>query len=164
MMSNINYKDTLFEQSELTPIHGEPTFETLHKLQNDINANTKSVYSNPRGGAHRHPGLVPTDAQYALISHTLFVYSTHLGSLFIVDGTTAHANSNMRIAHTERVRLFREVTGAEQDLVQQIVATSEEAYLTDIRNRMTNSINNTVADVLTHFHANYGQLMPHELL
>ena len=52
----------------------------------------------------------------------------------------------------------------EQALVQQIVGTVEEAYLADIRNRTTNSINDTMVELLTHSQDNYGQLMPHELL
>ena len=63
MTSNINYKDTLFEQFYLSLIRGEPTFETLHKLRNEIKANAKSVYSNLGGGAHVQIGLVITDAQ-----------------------------------------------------------------------------------------------------
>ena len=62
-----------------------------------------------------------TGAQYALVYPTPFDYPTHPGPLIITDGTIAHANSNMRIAHTEEVRLFREVTRVEQDIVQQIV-------------------------------------------
>ena len=62
------------------------------------------------------------------------------------------------------MHLFREVTGVEQALVQQIVDMVKEAYLTYIRNRATKSINSTVADVLTHLQENYGQFMPHELL
>ena len=69
----------------------------------------------------------------------------------------------MRVAHTKEVHLFREVTGVEQALVQQIVGTLKESYLADICNRNTNSINNTVAGVLTHLQDNYGQLMPYEL-
>ena len=70
----------------------------------------------------------------------------------------------MQITYTKRVRLLREVTVAEQALVQKIVATVEEAYLANIPNRMTNSINYTIVDVLTHIQDNYIQLMPHELL
>ena len=44
MKRNINYKDTLFERANLTPIYGEPTFKTLHKLRNEIKANAKAVY------------------------------------------------------------------------------------------------------------------------
>ena len=56
------------------------------------------------------------------------------------------------------------MTGVEQSLVQQIFSTVEEAYLADIRNQKTNSINNTLKDVLTHHQYNYCQLMPHEIL
>ena len=70
----------------------------------------------------------------------------------------------MWITHTKHVRLFYEVTGMEQSLLQNIFGTAEEAYLADIRNRSTKSINDTVAGVLTHLQENYGQLMPHELL
>ena len=93
-----------------------------------------------------------------------FFYPTHRGPLTITENTTAHANSNMRIMHTEEVRLFSEVTRVEQDLVQQIVGMVEESYLSGIRNRTMNSINNTVACVLTHLQDNYGHLIPRELL
>ena len=105
-----------------------------------------------------------TNAQYALISPTPFLYPNHPGPIIILDSTTDRANSNMRIAHTKKVRLFQEVMGVEQALVHKIIYTSEEAHLVDICNRTTNYIYNTVTDVLTHLQDNYVQLMPHELL
>ena len=90
MMSSVNYKDTLFNQANLTPIRGEPTFEMIHKLRKEIKANAKSIYSNIRGGAHGHLGLVLMDAQYALILATPCVYLTRPGLLIIPYGTTAH--------------------------------------------------------------------------
>ena len=56
------------------------------------------------------------------------------------------------------------VTGVKQSLVQHIVSKFEEAYLTNIRNRTTNLINDTVSDLLPYLQDNYRQLMPHELL
>ena len=109
--SSINYKDTLFNRDTLTPILVEPTFETLHKLCNEIKTNAKSVYSNLGGGSNSHIVLVLTDAQYAPISPTPFVYPTHPVPFTIPDSTTAHVNSNMQIAHTKKVCLFREVMG-----------------------------------------------------
>ena len=70
----------------------------------------------------------------------------------------------MWIVHTKEVSLSHEVTGVEQVLTQQIFGTVEEAYLADIRNRTTNSINYTVSSVLMHLQDNYGQLMPYDLL
>ena len=43
MMSNINYKDTLFERFNLNPIRSKPTLKTIHNYQNEIKANAKSV-------------------------------------------------------------------------------------------------------------------------
>ena len=70
----------------------------------------------------------------------------------------------MQITYTKRVRLLREVTVAEQALVQKIVAMVEEAYLADICKCTTNSINDAVEYVLTLFQEKYGQLMPRKLL
>ena len=111
MTDSIIYKDTIFNQANIAPIHGEPTIKTIHKLRNDINANAKFLYSNLGGLSRGHLGLELADAQYALISPTPVVCLNHLGPLIILDGTTAHANSNMWITHAERARLFHEVTG-----------------------------------------------------
>ena len=73
-----------------------------------------------------------TDAQYAIIFTTTLVYLNHPGTLIILYGTAAHTNSNMLIAHTEAVRLFREMSGVKQALVQKNIFTVEEAYLVDI--------------------------------
>ena len=70
----------------------------------------------------------------------------------------------MRISHTEDVRLFRAVKGVEQSLTQQIIGIFKGAYISDIRNRTINSINDIMSGVLTHLQKKYGQLMPHELL
>ena len=109
IVSSINYKDTLFKWANLTPIHGKPTFKTLHKLRNKIKANAKYVYSNLVGGAHSHISLVLTNAQYVLISNTPFVYPTNPGILIIPYGSTAQIKSNMWITNTKAVSLFREV-------------------------------------------------------
>ena len=118
----------------------------LHNLRNKIKANTKSVYSDLRGGGHGYPCLVITDLQFTLISPTIFVYPTHPGPLIVPDRTTDHAKPNIRILHTEEVNLFREVTGVEKALVQQIFGTVEESYLANIRNRTTNSISSESLD------------------
>ena len=138
MTSSMNYKDTLFKKSNLTPIREEPTFETLHNIWNDIKENPKSVYYILVVGVHGHLYLVLNDTHCTLISPTPFVYPTHSGLLIVLDGTTVHINYNMHIVHTKKVRLFRKVTGVEQALVQQIIDMVKEAYITNIRNRTKN--------------------------
>ena len=115
------------------------------------------------GGSHGYIGLVLTNTQYALILNTTFVYPTHPCPLILLDGTTSHINSNMRIMHTEAVRLLREVMGVYKYLIQKIITIVEETNLMDIRNRTTNLINDTVTNALTDLKDNHGQIMPHKL-
>ena len=107
MTRSINYKDNPFERANLTPMCGKPTSKTLHKLQNSIKENANSIYPNLGGGAHGHIGLMITDAQYALILPTPLICLMQQGPLIIPEGTTYHTNSNMWVAHTKKVCLFR---------------------------------------------------------
>ena len=163
MTSTVNYLDTHFERANLTPIRGKPTFETVHKLWNEIKANARSVYSHLGGGTHVHLGLVLTAAQYADVSNTVFTRPDHLGPLAIPPAATAVQRSTLRDAHVEYLRVFCEVMGADQALIQQIFATIDATYLADVQDRTTNSINISVSALLVHLQDTYGTLMPHEL-
>ena len=65
MASMVNYRDTHFKRANLTPIRGEHTYETVHKLWNKVRANACSVYSHLGGGTHGHLSLVLTSAHYS---------------------------------------------------------------------------------------------------
>ena len=75
----INYIETHFEFKELTKIHGEPTYETIKTLHNQLKANASLVPSGLGGGTFGHLGLVITPAQYALISPAAFDCPAHPG-------------------------------------------------------------------------------------
>ena len=62
----------------------------------------------------------------------------------------------MRHTNVEAVRVFREVLGVTSSLIQKIINSLEEAYLLDIRNRISNSITVKIAELLTHLWENYG--------
>ena len=83
MTSTVNYRDTHFERDNLTPIPGKPTYETVHKLWNEIKANARPVYLRLSGGSYGHLGHVLTAAQYADISTTVFTRPAHPGPLAI---------------------------------------------------------------------------------
>ena len=101
MTYTVNYRDTHFEQANLNPIRGEPTFETVHKLWNKIKANTRSVYLHLGGGTHGRLGLVLTAAQYACVSNTVFTSPDHPGTLSIPTSATSVQRSTLRDAHIE---------------------------------------------------------------
>jgi len=65
---DVNYADTYFEYKKLTPISGEPTFQTLKDLKDELRANASSVPSDLGGGQYGHLGLVLSPAEYAQVT------------------------------------------------------------------------------------------------
>ena len=63
-----NYWETLFEYQDLSPIHSEPTYESLHKLVNQFKANACSVHTTLGGGQYGHLGFILTPQQNCLLS------------------------------------------------------------------------------------------------
>ena len=112
----VNYRSTVFEYPTLTRIHGEPTFEGIRQLHKEVMVNAQTVHSDLGGGAHGHLGLTLSPRHYTLISSAQYNRPTHPGQLIIPPGTTQHMARTIRDQHTERLRLFREVTGVENVL------------------------------------------------
>ena len=109
MATTINYFATKFERSYLTPIRGENTFKTIHKLLNKVKSNMRSVYSNLRVGNQGHLGIALSNTQYALISQTLFVILNHPVPLTTPVDTTGAITTAMWDTHTEYIHVFRKV-------------------------------------------------------
>ena len=65
--SSVNYKDSYFKYPVLIKICGEPTYETLHHLKNELNANASSVPTNSSGGNHGYLFMVLTTTEYLCI-------------------------------------------------------------------------------------------------
>ena len=123
MAATVKYRDTHFEQANLTPVRDKPTYETVHKLWNKVKANARSMYSNLSGGTPGHLGLVLTTEQYAAISTTNFTRPDHPGPLAIPSAATVVQRSTLRDAQIEDLQVFRKVMEVEQALIQKIVAT-----------------------------------------
>ena len=162
--SATNYIETHFEYKELDKIHGEPTYDTIKRLHNQVKANAASVPSSLGGGMFGHLGLVLSPRAYALISNAPFVRPNHPGPLVIPPGQTQAQIKALEDQHREALRVFNEVLGVEANLRQQIVSAIEAPYLKAIRNRHSNAINMTVNDIFTqHLYLTYGDIDPQQL-
>ena len=106
--TNIDYVDTYFEFCVLTKIHGEPTYETLKAMKNQLKSNAYSVASNLGGGTHGHLGLLLTAAEYATMSRIPYVRPVHPGILTIPPGTAQHEATSLRSEQKELIPLFHE--------------------------------------------------------
>ena len=159
--AGIDYCETLFVHKKLTPIVGEPTYDTLELLLKELKANAQSVHSNLGGGNHGHLGLVISPASYALLSPDVFARPVFPGvNPVIPPGTTQHAACNIRYQFNENLRVYHEVENVDKTLKQQIVDAVESMYLDAVRDRTSNSIIMPVYDVMDHLFSTYGDVTP----
>ena len=68
LTSYVNYKDSYFEHPVLTKICGEPTYETLHHLKNELKANASSVPTTMGGNNHGYLVMITMPAEYHRIA------------------------------------------------------------------------------------------------
>ena len=67
---SVNYKDSYFNHPALSAICGEPTYETLHHIKNELKANASSVPTTLGGVYHGYLGMILTPAEYFRIAPT----------------------------------------------------------------------------------------------
>ena len=156
--TNIDYVDTYFENPTLTKIHGEPTYDALKTMEDELKTNATGVTSDLGGGGHGHLGLVLNPIRYALISPVPYVRPVHPGPLVIPPGTTQHESTRLRNEHKELIKLYRETVDVEKSMIKQVVATIDSKYLKPLRNADSNSINVPLHDVLDFLFARYGKV------
>ena len=105
--SHANYVDTYFEYKSLTKIHGEPTYESLKKLKDELKANAASVNSDLGGGLYGHLDLILQEDEYHAISAIPYQRPEHPGELNIPLGTPQHESTRLRnFVGGEWVRVF----------------------------------------------------------
>ena len=153
----------MFAHRTLTRIQGEPSFSTLSLLAREIRANAMAVHSTLGGGAHGHLGLVLSPVQYANISTTPFVRPVFPAALIVPVGTTAVASANLEREYKEQLRLFREVTGVESALKQQLINAIDSAFLDSIRDPVTYMLQGTIAENIAFLILTYGTVTPETL-
>ena len=162
--NHVNYVDTYFEYKTLTKIHGEPTFESIKKIKDELKANAMAVNSDLGGGRHGHLGLVLTQAEYSRISNVDYIRPEHPGEIRIPGNSTQHEATRLRNDHKEAIKLFRETVDLEKALRYQITAAVPEEYLDALRNRAANAITDTIPVILQHLFDNYGTVEMEEVL
>ena len=106
--NHVNYVDTYFEYKTLSKIHGEPTYESIKKIKDELKSNASAVNSDLGGGQHGHLGLVLSAAEYQSISNTPYIRPVHPGLLNIPRGTPQHEAHRLKSEHKEKLKLFRE--------------------------------------------------------
>ena len=163
--TNIDYIRNYFQYPVLTPIPGEPTYEALQDMKDQLKSNASSVSTTLGGGQNGHLGLLLTPDEYSRISpnHAYQPNANQPGLLDVPAGTTAHETARLTREHNELIRSFREVADVKKSLIKQIVATIEPVYLRTLRNSDTNSITRELPSILGYLFHRYGRVNPDRL-
>jgi hypothetical protein len=163
--TNIDYIRNYFQYPELTPISGEPTYEALQEMKDQLKSNAATITTSLGGGQNGHLGLILTPTEYARISptHPYVPMTTQPGILEVPQGTTAHETARLTRNHDEQVRRFREGADVKKALIKQIVAAIEPTYLRTLRNTDTNSITRDIPSILGYLFHRYGKVTPDKL-
>ena len=156
-----NYQETLFDYTDLTPIIGEPTYETLRVRYNQIKNNARSIHTSLGGGQHGHLGLVLTPQQYTLLSpNHPYTKPPRPPPLVIPEYQLPHIVQTEQLRHAEQPRLFNECNNVQQALRQQIVKAIDDAYLMALRNHQTNTINVSIPVIFDYLFSNHDRVTP----
>lgn len=164
--SNIDYKTTNFEFPVLTKITGQPHYELLKTIKNELKSNASSVPCDLGGGNNGHLGLILTPAEQLVISPTIYVRPVHPGLLVIPAGPPAvpqYLRTEMKEDHKEAIRLFREANNVEKALLKQLSEAIPELYLKRFRSRHTNTLTASLPVILAYLFQTYGDISEEEL-
>ena len=146
-----------------TPITGEPDFESLQQMKNEIKANAQSVPSTLGGGNHGMLGLVLTPVEYALVSAVPFVTEPHPGPLVFPAGTTGVQSKAIEVEHKTRMKLYEKCVGVEKSIIQQISKAVEKTWLDPLRDHNTDAINCSIPDILAFLFQEHGDVSANAL-
>ena len=148
----------------LSPIVGEPTYQTLKELKDQLKANAASIPTTLGGGHHGYLGLILSPAAYATISPTAFTEPAYLGQHpTIPAGTNATTTSAIIRRHTEDTRQWREFKNVSTALKNQLLSAVDDIYVRALRDRHVGYMNQTIRNLLTHLFDNYGNITQLEL-
>ena len=150
--------------NHLSPIVGEPTYQTLKELKNQLKANAASIPTTLGGGHHGYLGLILSPAAYATISPTAFTEPAYPGQHpTIPAGTNAATTSAIIRRHTEDTRQWREFKNVSTALKNQLLSAVDDIYVRALRDRHVGYMNQTIRNLLTHLFDNYGNITQLEL-
>jgi hypothetical protein len=147
-------------------IIGQPTYDTLTHLRDELKQNAAAVPSNRGGGAHGYLGIVMSASMYDTVApgqpFTIVNYPGPQPDL--TNATTQAQISEAVRQHSEDLREWREYTNLHNALKKQLTEAIEPVYLRSQRHRHVGFANKTLREIIAFLFQAYGQLTPQKLI
>ena len=114
MASSVPSTDAFIESFPLQPakVTGQPTYDSLTRLRNELKQNAATVPSNRGGAAHGYLGAVMSSTMYETVApgHPFTIANYPGAQPIIPDPSTAAVLTQIVRQHAEDLREWREYT------------------------------------------------------
>ena len=150
----------------ITKITGEPNYEGLKNLKDQLKANAASIPTTLGGGTHGYLGLILSPAAYATIADPQFIEPIYPGQHPNVSAGASAANTSTSTIvrrHTEDLRQWREFKNVNTALKNQLLSALDDIYIRALKDRHVGYMNQSIRSILQHLFDNYGNITPLEL-
>lgn len=159
-MTSSDY-DFQFDYPSLTKVSGEPDWNNLDTLKDELRANAMSVpstFGNP-GEQLGYIALVLTDDEYGGLTNTApFVRPPYPGTLVLAQGVTQVQSHNLIHNHATALKAYNKCEAVERALKQQLVQAIESQWLEHLRNEHTNAITASIPEILQSLFDTHGDV------
>ena len=81
----------------------------------------------------------------------------------ILAAATARQENGLREDHKRDLKLFHDTVDIKKDLKSQIAEAIDPIYLEDLKDPVTNTITQTIPEIVTYLLDNYGDVRPEEV-
>jgi hypothetical protein len=153
-----------FPHKSITPIVGQPTYETLKELHLKLNENAVKVHSNLGNGTLGYLGVTVEPAIYNTLSATLFVPPPNPGIAPVFpDNATGPQIANIRVVFNEQYSAFNKYMAVCNALASLIVEVVDPMYLAALRLPYVGIGTRTPLELLAHLYATYAQITAADL-
>jgi hypothetical protein len=154
-----------FLHTDLSPIIGQPTYETLAQLHLKLNSNTVSIHSNLGNGQLGLLQLTLSADVCNTLSATPFISPTNPGeSVTIPCNSSDPKIPELNRSHDKATALFRQYDAANKALKQHIVGAVEDMFLRPPCSTYVGYENSSSLDLFKHLYATYANINALDLL
>ena len=153
-----------FPHKHITPIVGQPTYDTIKELHLKLNENAVKVHSNLGNGNLGYLGVTVEPAIYNTLSAQPFVQPPIPGAAAVFPvGAQGPQITNIREVFNEETKSFNRYMAVCNAIAAIIVDVIDPMYLATLRLPYIGLGTRTPLELLTHLYANYAKITPADL-
>ena len=159
MTSSIDKIMDSFPNPTISPIVGQPGYDTIAEMHLMLNANAASVQSHLGDGALGLLFLTITPAVYNTISAIPFIPPANPGiAPTIPPGSTGPQIADIRLQHATAMKLYKQYDATDKALKQLLIGAVNDMFIRSLRNRHIGYANVTTLQLITHLYRTYAKI------